>query len=96
MKNKIHDRDRWRATSIAKNISYSEDLVRNNGFFNKKMIAIPETNYLEADQISQGQIEENYNADVHAIKNMKEMPKKIEEKFSYREYLPEKYHESYR
>jgi hypothetical protein len=51
---------------------------------------------LEADQISQGQIEEGYDSDTHAIKNIKVIPKKVEEKFSYRELLPEKYHQSYR
>ena len=96
MKNKTHDLDRWRATSIANNIEYNEDLARNNGFFNKKMIPVPETHYLEADQISQGQIEESYDSQTHAIKKMKVFTKKVEEKYSYRELLPEKYHESYR
>lgn len=63
----MHDGNREKALSLAKNIQFDYFTYRNNKFFNKKPVEDPTVQYVEDDMIKLGQ---------QVIPETKQLPKK--------------------
>lgn len=63
----MHDGNREKALSLAKNIQFDYFTYRNNKFFNKKPVEDPTVQYVEDDMIKLGQ---------QVIPKTKQLPKK--------------------
>ena len=51
MRNSIHDANSETAANLTPNIVYKQEIAQNDAFFNKVHVEVPETEYLQADQI---------------------------------------------